>query len=111
MNNFEHRVLRIERINIAVQRSAISVCVKCTSNNCCTIKKIRDYCFRSVFVKCTSAVRVDKTIFPSVRSLLLYKGVLVRALNLHRDKKNAGENRRDMENSLVTQDSTHRGFC
>ena len=38
MNNFEHRVLRIER-NTAVQRSAInsSVCVKCTSNNCCGV--------------------------------------------------------------------------
>ena len=27
------------------------------------------------------------------------------------DKKNADENRGDMENSLVTQDYTHRGFC
>ena len=25
--------------------------------------------------------------------------------------KIVGENRGDMENSLVTQDSTHRGFC
>ena len=26
-------------------------------------------------------------------------------------KKNVGENRGEMENSLETQDSTHRGFC
>ena len=45
------------------------------------------------------------------QSFLLYKSVLVRALNFHRDKKNVGENRGEMENSLVTQDSTHRGFC
>ena len=39
MNNFEHRVLRIEPIKTAVQRSALnsSVCVKCTSNNCCGV--------------------------------------------------------------------------
>ena len=37
MNNFEHRVLRIGRINTALQRSASSVRVKCTSNNCCGV--------------------------------------------------------------------------
>ena len=41
---------------------------------------------------------------------MMYEGVLVRALNLHRDKKNVGENWGEMGNSLVTQASTHRGF-
>ena len=45
--------------------------------------------------------------------LLLYKGVLVRVLNLHRDQKSlarTGE-RWKIEISLFTQDSTHRGLC
>ena len=37
--------------------------------------------------------------------------MLVRVLNLHRDKKNVGENRRETGISLVTQDAAHKGFC
>ena len=39
------------------------------------------------------------------------QGVLVRALNLHRDKKKRWREPGREGNSLVTQDSTHRGFC
>ena len=46
-----------------------------------------------------------------LESTAVQSGVLVRALNLHRDEKNVGENRGEMESSLVTQDFTHRGFC
>ena len=45
-----------------------------------------------------------------LESTALQSGVLVRALNLHRDEKNVGENRGEIESSLVTQDFTHRGF-
>ena len=44
------------------------------------------------------------------KSLLLYKGVLIRALNLTASKV-VDENRGDMGNFLVTKDSTHREFC
>ena len=37
--------------------------------------------------------------------------MLVRVLNLHRDKKNVGENRGETGISLVTQDTVHKGFC
>ena len=44
--------------------------------------------------------------------LLLYKGVLVRVLNLHRDQKSLAKIGEiwKMTNSLDTQDSTCRGF-
>ena len=53
---------------------------------------------------------ISNTGFSARRVYMMYEGVLVRALNLHRDKKNVGENGGKMENFLVTQDSTHRGF-
>ena len=71
----------------------------------------------------------------TLAKILLYKSVLVGALNLYRTKdflriestagqrcarkstefasgsKIVDENRGDVDNFLVTQDSTHRGFC
>ena len=42
-------------------------------------------------------------------SLLLYKGVLVRVVKLHRDEKTQARDGERWE--IVTQGSTHRGFC
>ena len=39
-----------------------------------------------------------------------YKCVLVKVLNLHRDQKSLARTGREIENSSVTQNSTHRGF-
>ena len=44
--------------------------------------------------------------------LLLYKGRCAReSTEFASGSKIVGENRGEMENSIVTQDSTHRGFC
>ena len=40
--------------------------------------------------------------------VLLYKGVLVRVVKLHRDEKTQAKNGERLE--IVAQDSTHRGF-
>ena len=57
MNNFEHRVLRIEPINTAVQRCAVR------------------------------STAVQKCARKSAEFTWGFKGVLVRALNLHGNKK------------------------
>ena len=71
MNNFKHRVLRIEPIILL---------------------------YKSVLIGVLN-LHLEKKSYKgfSVHSLLLYKGVLVRALNLHRDKKSltrTGETRK-----------------
>ena len=38
-------------------------CVKYTSKNCCAIKKIRDYYFRCLFVKCICDVKLSTKVF------------------------------------------------
>ena len=37
--------------------------LKCTSNNCCAIKKIRDYYFCGLFGKCTCDVILSNKVF------------------------------------------------
>ena len=39
------------------------LCVKYTSNNCCAIKKKREYYFRCWFVKCTCDVILSTKVF------------------------------------------------
>ena len=91
MNNFEHRVLRIEPIDTA----AVERCVSRTFplyRPLRSLEQIRTQTF--LHIKSTAVQRCARksTEFASGSNIV-------------------GESRGEMENPLVTQDSTHRGFC
>ena len=96
------------------------------------LAKIRDYNFQCLFVKCTCDVILSTKVFnityvspaetrcawqrqqanvnsaAEAAALRATTAVQRRAAS---GSKIVGENRGDMENYLVTQGSTHRGFC
>ena len=90
MNNFEHRVLRIEPINTAVQRCASRTFPLYRSSRSLENFRTRDF----LHIESTAVQRGARksTEFASGSNIV-------------------GESRGEMENSLVTQDSTHIGFC
>ena len=85
VNNFEHRVLRIERINTAVQRCAISRSTEFASQDAAH----KGFCWTFPFCVNLHAFlnNFEHKVFSAYSLLMMYKGVLVRALNLHRDQK------------------------
>ena len=88
MNNFEHRVLRIERINTAVQR--------CASRNTEFASRFLEQ-FRT-----QGFLRIEST---------AVQRCAPKSTEFASGSKIVDENRGEMENSSVTQGSTHRGFC
>ena len=88
MNNFEHRVLRIERINTAVQR--------CAS---------RSTEFASRFLeqfRIQGSLRIEATAVQRRAR---------KSTEFASGSKIVDENRGEVKNSSVTQGSAHRGFC
>ena len=92
MNNFEHRVLRIEPINNAVQG--------CASR---TFPLYRPSRSLEQFLT-QSFLRIEST--NAVQQRCARKSA-----DFASGSKIVGEKRGEMENFLVTQDSKHRGFC
>ena len=92
MNNFEHRVLRIEPINTAVQR--------CASR---TFPWYRPSC---------SLEQIRTQGFLPIESTAAIQRCARKSIEFASGSNIVGQNRVEMENSLVTtQDSTHVGFC
>ena len=108
MNNFEHRVLRIERINTAVQR--------CASNSRSTEVASQDathkgYCWAFPLYRPSRFLEQIRTqVFLRIESTAVQRCAR-KSTEFASGSKVVDENREDMENFLVTQDSTHRGFC
>ena len=88
MNNFEHRVLRIERLNTAVQR--------CASTSTEFASRFLEQ-FRTQGFLCIESTAVQRC---PRKSTEFASG-----------SKIVDENGGEMETSSVTQGSTHRGFC
>ena len=57
----EHKGSSLNRTFTSQKINFGCLCVKCTSNNCCAIKKTRDYYFRCLFDKCTCDVMLSTT--------------------------------------------------
>ena len=90
MGNFEHRVLRIERINTAVQRCSINS--RSTEFVSRFLEQFRTQGFLRIESTAVQRCARKSTEFAS-------------------GSKIVDENRGEMENSSITQGSTHRGFC
>ena len=88
MNNFEHRVLRIERINTSVQR--------CASRSAEFASRFLEQFRTQGFVRIES-IAVQRC---ARKSTEFASG-----------SKIVDENQGEMVSSSVTQGSTHRGFC
>ena len=90
MNNFEHRVLRIERINTAVQRCVINS----TNTEFASrfLEQLRTQGFLRIESTAVQRCARKSTEFASGSKLV-------------------DENRAEVENPSVTQGSTHIGFC
>ena len=88
MNNVQYRVLRIERINIAVQICAS----RSTEFASRFLQQFRTQGFLRIEFTAVQRCARKSTEFAS-------------------GSKIVDENREEIENSSVTQDSTHRGFC
>ena len=91
MNNFEHRVLCIESINTAAQR--------CAGRTFPLYRPSR------------SLEQLQKQGFLRIESAAVQKRCARKSTEFASGSKTVGENRGEMEKFLVTQDSTHRGFC
>ena len=90
MNNFEHRVLRIEPINTAVQGCSSRTCPLYRPSR--SLEQFRTKGFLHIESTAVQRCARKSTEFASGSNIV-------------------GESRGKMENPLVTQDSTHIGFC
>ena len=106
MNNFEHRVLCIERINTVVQRCAsrsteFALQDAAHKGFCWTFPLYRSLRFPEQF-RTQGFLRIESTAVQRCAR---------KSTEFASGSQIVDENLGDMENSLVTQDSTHRGFC
>ena len=119
MNNCEHRVLRIEPINTAVQR-----CASRSTEFASRYKIVGDNRGEMGISLVTqdAAHKEFCWTFPLYRPSRSLEGFLriestaarrcaCKSTEFASGSKIVRHNRGEMENSLVTQDSTHRGFC
>ena len=100
VNSLEHRVLCIERIN---SRSVLNLHRRMLRNKgfCWTFPLYRSSRFLEQF-RTQGFLQIESTAVQRCAR---------KSTEFASGSKVVGENRGDMENSLVTQDSTHRGFC
>ena len=94
MNTFENRVLGIEPINTAVQRKVCN--------------------YGRTFPLYRPSRSLEKYLtqgFLRIESTAVVQRCVRKSTKFASGSNIVGENRGKMENSLVTQDSTHIGFC